>query len=88
MISPPLPKERQEGIMARDQGIKRIEEKIKQLSPELRKDVEEFVEGLLENRERKVSKRLQLKWRGALRDLRNKYTSVDLQHKISEWWGD
>jgi hypothetical protein len=74
--------------MARDQGIKRIEEKIKQLSPELRKDVEEFVEGLLENRERKVSKRLQLKWRGALRDLRNKYTSVDLQHKISEWWGD
>jgi mRNA-degrading endonuclease RelE of RelBE toxin-antitoxin system len=74
--------------MARDQGIKRIEEKIKQLSPELRKDVEEFVEGLLENRERKVSKRLQLKWRGALRDLRKKYTSVDLQHKISEWWGD
>ncbi len=74
--------------MARDQEIKRIEEKIKQLSPELRKDVEEFVEGLLENRERKVSKRLQLKWRGALRDLRNKYTSVDLQHKISEWWGD
>ena len=74
--------------MARDQEMKRIEEKIKQLSPELRKDVEEFVEGLLENRERKVSKRLQLKWRGALRDLRNKYTSVDLQHKISEWWGD
>jgi mRNA-degrading endonuclease RelE of RelBE toxin-antitoxin system len=74
-----------EGIMARDQGIKRIEEKIKQLPPELRKDVEEFVEGLLENPERKARKRLQFKWRGALRDLRDKYTSVDLQHKISEW---
>ena len=74
--------------MAEDHGTKRIEEKIRKLSPELRKDVEEFVEGLLENRERRGSKRLQLKWRGALRDLRNKYTSVDLHHKISEWWGD
>jgi mRNA-degrading endonuclease RelE of RelBE toxin-antitoxin system len=74
--------------MAKNHGTKRIEDKIRKLSPELRKDVEDFVEGLLENRGRKVSKRLQLKWRGALRDLRVKYTSVDLQHKISEWWGD
>jgi len=31
---------------------------------------------------------LKLDWRGALRDLRDKYTSVELQHKVLEWWGD
>ncbi len=30
---------------------------------------------------------LKLDWRGALRDLRDKYTSVELQHKITDWWG-
>jgi hypothetical protein len=27
-------------------------------------------------------------WEGALADLQGQYTSVDLQHKILEWWGD
>ena len=27
-------------------------------------------------------------WRGALSDLGDQYTSVDLQHKLARWWGD
>ena len=72
--------------MAKDSGTKRIEEKIRKLPPNLRKEVEEFVEGLMKHPAR--SKRQpQLKWRGALRDLRDKYTAVELQHRILEEWG-
>jgi Protein of unknown function (DUF2281) len=74
--------------MAKDPGTKRIEEKIRKLPPKLRKEVEEFIESLVEPPEVKKSRGLELKWRGALRDLRGKYTSVELQHRIREEWGD
>jgi len=32
--------------------------------------------------------KLKFDWEGALADLRDKYTSVELQHKALEWWGD
>ena len=32
--------------------------------------------------------RLRLDWRGALEDMKDKYTSVELQHKILEWRED
>jgi hypothetical protein len=31
---------------------------------------------------------MKLEWRGALQDMKDEYTSVDLQHKILEWRGD
>lgn len=74
--------------MARDQGPKRIEEKIRKLPPNLQKEVEDYVESLIESRARRRKGQLKLEWRGALRDLRDKYTSVELQHKLLEWWGD
>jgi hypothetical protein len=74
------------------QAAKELKELIDQLPPELQQEVRDFVEFLLEkkvlrsNREKKGE--LRLDWRGALRELRDKYTSVELQHKILEWWGD
>ena len=66
-----------------------LKELIEQLPPELKQEVRDFVEFLLERRAAKLkaAKRgeLKLDWRGALRDLRDKYTSVELQHKITEW---
>ncbi len=64
-----------------------LEEMIKELPPELRKEVEGFVELLLEKRKRKPKPKDKPKfdWEGALEDLRDQYTSVELQHKISEW---
>jgi len=69
-----------------------LKELVEQLPPELQQEVRDFVEFLLEKRAAglKAERRgeLKLDWRGAWRDLRDKYTSVELQHKIVEWWGD
>ena len=64
-----------------------IEDKIKLLPPELQQEVEDFVEFLMERRMRKSGYQLELNWRGALRDLRDQYTSVELQHETLKQWG-
>ena len=61
-----------------------LKEKIDQLPPEYQKEVNDFIEFLLEKKVKKDLKKPDFKWAGALRDLRNKYSSVDLQHKILE----
>jgi hypothetical protein len=68
--------------------MKSIEEKIKELPPELQQEVEHFVDFLIEKRAREPKGRLKLDWRGALRDLRDQYTSVELQHKILRRWDE
>ncbi len=68
--------------------MKSVEERIKQLPPELQQEVEDFVQCLIERRARKSKGQLKLDWRGALRELRDQHTSVQLQHKVLEWWGD
>ncbi len=65
-----------------------LEEMVNQLPPEMQDQVRDFIEFLLEKRVRKPQHELRLDWRGALRDLRDQYSSVDLQHKALEWWGD
>ncbi len=64
-----------------------IADRIKELPPELQQEVEDFVQSL-EKRAQKPKGQLKLDWRGGLRDLRDQYTSVELQHKVLEWWGD
>ncbi|NSW75427.1 MAG: DUF2281 domain-containing protein [Candidatus Atribacteria bacterium] len=66
--------------------MKTLEEKIRELPPELQKEVEDFVEFLWEKRVWKSKKPFQIHFRGALKDLRSRYTSVELQHQIQEWW--
>jgi hypothetical protein len=43
---------------------------------------------VLEEKIKKMKSQLKLGWRGALRDMRDKTTSLELQHKVLEWWGD
>ncbi len=64
-----------------------IEDKIKMLPPELQREVEDFVESLIESQEQRSKRELRLNWRGALRDLRDQYTSVELQHETLKQWG-
>jgi hypothetical protein len=66
----------------------RLEELIKKLPPELHQEAEDFLELLVGKRVRKPQGPLKLEWRGALRHLRDRYTSVELQHKAFEWRGD
>jgi hypothetical protein len=61
-----------------------LEDKIKNLPPGYRQEVQDFVEFILEKRLKKRRKKPKFDWAGAARDLRDKYSSVELQHKISE----
>jgi len=69
-------------------GTKPLDDLVKELTPEMEDEVRDFVEFLLKKRQPKPKAKLDLSWRGALRDLGHKYTSVELQHRIVEWWGD
>jgi hypothetical protein len=64
---------------------KPLEELVEELPPDCKEEVRDFVEFLLERRGRKRGGKLRQDWAGALKDLREQYTSVELQHKISEW---
>jgi hypothetical protein len=66
----------------------RLEQLVKELPPELHRAAEDFLESLLAKQSPKRKAALKLDWRGGLRDLRDRYTSVELQHKAQEWWGD
>ena len=65
--------------------MKSIEERIRELPPGLRREVEKFVESLQKKHLKRHRGKPKFGWAGALRDLRGKYSSVELQHKISEW---
>jgi hypothetical protein len=71
----------------REQG-RSLVEMVKELPPEIEEEVKDFVEFLLERRVHKPRATLRLDWRGALRELRDQYTSVGLQHEALEQWGD
>ncbi len=65
-----------------------LEQKIKALPPEEQKEVQDFVEFLMKKRRTKTRKgKMTFNWEGALSHLKKKYSSVELQHKISRDWG-
>jgi hypothetical protein len=82
--------------------MRNIEDLVKTLPPKARQEVRKFVRSLIDKQGRRGARAkveahkhtprpkrpLKLDWRGALRDLREKYTSVELQHKILDWWTD
>ena len=69
-------------------STKTLRELIEELPPELEKDVRQYVEFLLEKKGKRHGKKLKQNWAGALKEYRSKYTSLELQKKALEWWGD
>ena len=65
-----------------------IEEIVKKLPPDLKREVEDFVNFLIEKKARKQGRKLRQDWAGALKEYRDKYTSLELQKKALEWRGD
>jgi hypothetical protein len=61
-------------------------EMIGQLPPELKQEVDDFVEFLRERRARPGRNKPRLDWAGGLSEYRGKFTSVELQHKALDWW--
>jgi len=51
----------------------------------MQQQVQDYIEFLLEKRLKKPRGKPTFEWAGALKDLRDQYTSVELQHRISDW---
>ncbi len=68
--------------------MKTLAELMDELPPELRQEVEDFAKFLLETRVRPKQKKLRMSWAGALAEFRGQFTSLELQKKALEWWGD
>ena len=65
-----------------------LEELIKELPPELHQEAEDYISFLIEKRAKKPKGDLKLDWIGALEDMNDQYSSVELQHKILDWWDE
>ena len=65
--------------------MKAIIEKIGKLSPEDQREVEDFIDFLKEKRAKRLKKKPTFSWAGALKELKDQYTSVELQHKVADW---
>jgi len=72
--------------MSTNVATQRITTLVSQMPPELQQEVEDFVQLLFKRRVRKPKRELKLDWRGALSDMKDQYTSVELQHKALDWW--
>ncbi|OGQ12552.1 MAG: hypothetical protein A2026_07945 [Deltaproteobacteria bacterium RBG_19FT_COMBO_46_12] len=68
--------------------MENIEEMVKKLPPELKREVENFVNFLIEKKVRKHGRKMRQDWAGALKDYRDQYTSLELEKKALEWRGD
>jgi len=55
------------------------------LPEELQAEVRDFARFVKDTRVRRPHGKMKLNWRGALSDMRDEYTSVELQHEITEW---
>jgi len=61
---------------------------IRQLPDELQTEVADFARFLKESRAQPKRTRFRLDWAGAGRHLKDRFTSVELQHKSLDWWSD
>ncbi|MBF0563914.1 MAG: DUF2281 domain-containing protein [Nitrospirae bacterium] len=62
-----------------------LEAKIRLLPNDLQKEVEDFIDFLIDKKLKKPKKQLKLDWFGGLKEYRNQYTALELQKKASDW---
>lgn len=64
---------------------KSTEELLRELAPEGQREVRDFIEFLIGKQEARPRHEPQFDWAGALADMRDQYSSVDLQHQLLNW---
>jgi hypothetical protein len=69
-------------------SVKQIEELVQELPVEAQEEVLDVVEFLLLKHGRRTGRIPRQDWSGALREHREQYTSIELQHKALDWRGD
>ena len=62
-----------------------VVELTKNLPEELQTEVRDFARFVRDTRRPVARGEMKLDWRGALSDMREEFTSVELQHAILEW---
>jgi len=63
-----------------------LEKKLNGLSEDLKKEALDFIEFLIIKNHQYIKKeKFDFSWEGGLSELKNKYTSVSLQHDSMEW---
>jgi hypothetical protein len=62
-----------------------VELKIRKLPKELKNEVEDFVDFLLEKKCKKHSRKPSLDWIGGLKEFKEQYTALELQKKAELW---
>ena len=67
--------------------MKRLEELIVELPPDLRAEVRDFAQFLIEKKAPPKQNKMRMSWAGSLRQFRDQFTSLELQKKALEWWG-
>jgi len=65
--------------------VSTLKELIDQLPPDLQEKVKNYAESLLINKMKKKKGKPEFMWAGVLKNLKDQYTSVELQHDISRW---
>ena len=68
--------------------MENLEKLIRGLPPDLKQEVEDFIQFLLSKRAKKEGTRLRQNWGGALKEFRQQYSALELQKKTLEWRGD
>lgn len=71
--------------------VRPIQELVLELPLDLRVEARDFIEFLLAKRARRASQAkgtLRQDWAGALRNYRQQYTALELQHQALSWRGD
>ena len=73
-------------LSAMSTAIGSVEEKIRMLPPELQQEVIRYIDQLMERPKKETARKFGFAWAGSLSHLKDRYTSVQLQHKAPEWW--
>ena len=56
-----------------------------QLPPDVVQEMQNFIEFLLQERAAQPRAKPEFQWAGALKDLREQYSAVALQHQVTKW---
>jgi len=68
--------------------VKKIENLLKDLPPDLQEEVYDFACFLKDTKVGSKQKKVRMSWAGGLREFRDQFTSLELQEKALGWWGD
>jgi len=67
-------------------AIDSVVAKIRNMPPDLQKEVIGYINNLEQRSNKTGTQKFMFEWEGSLAHLKDKYTSVQLQHKVLDWW--